>query len=255
MLESMRKSILPSVFMALVAAYAPAASAYGPVVPPAGLTEEPWLLFHDNYKFLAYGEPRYRYHDLIQDVALARDGDDVYIKGIFREYPDAWVKGTFKKGELRLADSQLMAESDGEPVYFRCGTAAFESRETDVSDFLLARFSMSYYPVKFAVSDDGATMVSTVREGIPSFWYCADRTGSITLRDGNVNGETVEYPDEGYMLYMCLKKAGVSGVSGITGEDGDGASEPMYDLQGREVNPETAGPGIYIRDGRKIMVR
>lgn len=35
--------------------------------------------------------------------------------------------------------------------------------------------------------------------------------------------------------------------------DDEGAS--MYDLQGRTVNPETARPGIYLRNGKKIVIR
>ena len=35
----------------------------------------------------------------------------------------------------------------------------------------------------------------------------------------------------------------------------DTESTYMYDLQGRQVNPETADPGIYIRNGKKILIR
>ena len=186
---------------------------------------------------------------------MVRDGDDVYIKGVFREYPEAWIRGTVEDGELNVDGTQMLGDSDGAPVYFLSGTAVFDSSRTDTSDYVYARFWRKQ-SVRFMITEDGGTMAALPKtEGYPSFWYSARATDMLTLRDGNVRGELEEYPDVGYMLYMCLKKAGVSGLSGIPGEDGDGASGPMYDLQGREVNPETASPGIYIRDGRKIMVR
>lgn len=68
--------------------------------------------------------------------------------------------------------------------------------------------------------------------------------------------ETFEgFPDTGFMVNMCFNKVGVGGVSDMPGEDVNDATAPMYDLQGRRVNPETVRPGIYIRAGKKIIVR
>lgn len=251
----MKKSILMTALTALMSVFAPVAGAYEPVVPPAGLAEEQWRLFYDDYRYLGYGEPRYQYHNLIREVAMVRDGDDVYIKGVFGEYPEAWIKGTVEDGELNVDGTQMLEDSDGAPVYFLSGTAVFDSSKTDSSDFVYTRFWRKQ-SVRFMITEDGGTMaVLPKTEGYPSFWYSARATDMLTLRDGNVRGEREEYPDVDYMLDMCFKKAGVSGVESILGADTDDASAPMYDLQGREVNPETASPGIYIRAGKKIMVR
>ena len=43
--------------------------------------------------------------------------------------------------------------------------------------------------------------------------------------------------------------------SGVDAVATDSGSIRMYDMQGRQVNPETADPGIYIRNGRKILIR
>lgn len=53
--------------------------------------------------------------------------------------------------------------------------------------------------------------------------------------------------------YKEIRSIESSGIADI--EMNSEKRTPMYDLQGREVNPDTARPGIYIRDGRKIMVR
>lgn len=46
-------------------------------------------------------------------------------------------------------------------------------------------------------------------------------------------------------------KAVAAGVDEISILPADGA---VYDLQGRRVNPESLAPGVYVRDGKKIMI-
>ena len=46
-----------------------------------------------------------------------------------------------------------------------------------------------------------------------------------------------------------------SGVEDLGVEADRDETQPMYDFQGRKVNPETARPGMYIRNGKKIIKR
>lgn len=56
-----------------------------------------------------------------------------------------------------------------------------------------------------------------------------------------------------YMIHMRFQKKGESGVVGIGGDSADESAAPMYNLQGQAVDPATAGPGIYIQGGKKIV--
>ena len=69
-----------------------------------------------------------------------------------------------------------------------------------------------------------------------------------------------------FITVITLLAALALGVSGATKrvtmkykpnkeESGTIHHAPMYDLQGRMVNPETAPPGIYIQNGKKILIR
>lgn len=49
-------------------------------------------------------------------------------------------------------------------------------------------------------------------------------------------------------VHFRLLSSGINGVA----EDADSAA-PMYNLQGQVVDPATTGPGIYIRNGKKIV--
>jgi hypothetical protein len=45
-----------------------------------------------------------------------------------------------------------------------------------------------------------------------------------------------------------------TGISALPSDDKRVSEDTMYDLQGRRVNPRTAGKGIYIQ-GRKIFLK
>ena len=92
------------------------------------------------------------------------------------------------------------------------------------------------------------------------YFYCGsfDRIWS----DGNtyeIDEYWVEtgtgFPDMDYLVNISFAKKGESGIYGIGSESVDDTDVPMYDLQGRTVNPDTARPGIYIRNGKKIVIR
>lgn len=235
------------------------AAAYAPAVPPAGVDGETWTLVYDSYKYLAYGEPLYVYHNLTREVTVARDGDYIYVKGIFDEYPEAWIKGTVDGSTLKVQDAQALEDSECGAAYFRRGSALFRSARGMLFSYNNAGFIAdggTEEAPEFVISEDGGTIALTRdKSGAPgAVWYTAAPDAQQSYYYGTVSGKSLPgFTDKDFMINVCLKK-NTSAVADITAEEQRWA-EPMYDMQGRAVNPETAAPGIYIKGGKKMIIR
>lgn len=80
------------------------------VTPPATMTTAEWYV---------------RGHQTVAEVrqvvkgrvTVGFDGNDVYLKGIFAQYPDAWMKGTAEDGIVTFDGMQILGTQDGEQVY------------------------------------------------------------------------------------------------------------------------------------------
>jgi len=64
-----------------------------------------------------------------------------------------------------------------------------------------------------------------------------------------------KYEDGSEVVSAPAPIVDISGVDEIFREDPEDVSAPVYDLSGRRVKPDRLAPGVYIRNGRKFMVR
>lgn len=64
-----------------------------------------------------------------------------------------------------------------------------------------------------------------------------------------------KYEDGSEVVSAPSTLVDVSGIDEIFKEDAEAANAPVYDLSGRIVRPDQLAPGIYIRNGKKFMVR
>ena len=250
---------------AVTAIFAAQGFAAEPVTPPFFEPQEEWVLTYDNYKSNVNSMiPR----NLSRDVYIVRDNDNLYIKGIFPEYPEAWIKGTVSNDRLLFQDSQIIAVDGEENEYFHCGQASFVWSQGNTTEYEHVEFIPS--ELTFNISEDGNTFTVVnadldYPENYGSFWYSDKENGKIRYWQGKkwlievgIGNPTVSgtgFPDVDYMIYMKLYRKDESGIEGIGSEQVDDTVAPMYDLQGRMVNPETARPGIYIQNGKKILIR
>ena len=79
------------------------------VTPPAGLQTETWYTrghYYDGSSVLFRGQ-----------VNLGFDGDDVYLQGLFANYPDAWMHGVINDGTVTFSGLQVLGEVDGKTIY------------------------------------------------------------------------------------------------------------------------------------------
>lgn len=215
---------------------------------------ERWLLTYDDYRALS--DPSYEvYLGFTREIESVRRGDDLYFKGIFKEYPDSWTICHINDNELLFKEDQLLSETSDGPVYFHYGEAWYEWYHSypNKLDTYCFQFSDHESVSKLTISDDGTVIKD---DKYSCFWYDDNTRGFLSIHFLIYWDETFEgFPDTGFMVNMCFNKVGVGGVSDVFGEEVNDATAPMYDLQGRRVNPKTVRPGIYIRGGKKIIVR
>ncbi len=208
------------------------------VTPPAGLPQEKWELTYDDYRALIYDhidltgilghnqDPDYPIiptRDVLvklkREVLLVRNGNDVYIKGIFQVYPKAWIKCRVDGDKVIVSNNQAI-DMNG-PIYFHWGSAyhdtyAVREYKDSYKNVDFTNFTSGDNLILFTISDNGDTITARTAHTDwlvpaeeflkPSFWF-----------DGDVKGDWVfgcdwgGYPDVGYMVNMVFRKIKDSG--------------------------------------------
>lgn len=247
---------------------------YELVSPPAGLPEELWRMEYCSYQGLPLNDA---YPSEKKDVTFVIDNNTIYIKGIFSEYPDSWMRAVIMKdNEVVFDDIQLICEldtsmDDPKPVYSFSGVAQYSWYSQDnttvvaTTTFYLIEQYRHWITCKYSLSADGNEIHSKViRTGthpeIPTysaFWFNTEHKERPSTSD-----EPHEHPEDfsGFPLIgfranvQFVRIAGGIDVNNMT-EDTDSSGVITYDLYGRRVNSDNLTPGIYIRDGRKILIR
>ena len=129
--------------------------------------------------------------------------------------------------------------------------------------------AMHYYRLYFRVYIDGQPYALSHWEDEPRYDLWMDYGGRKTW---NGYSKSMRVPfdrpfQEAYAVMVYKYKDGsevvsapapivdMSGVDEIFREDPEDVSAPVYDMSGRRVRPDRLAPGVYIRNGRKFMVR
>ena len=79
------------------------------VTPPAGLQTQSWYTRGHYYEGSSV--------PFRSQVSLGLDGNEVYLQGLFDEFPDAWMRGVIDEGTVTFDGLQVLGEQDGETVY------------------------------------------------------------------------------------------------------------------------------------------
>lgn len=176
------------------------------VTPPSGLPQERWELTYNDYRAPIYEQsigyfqsitadyPRIPPHDdlinLKKEVVIVRDGNDIYIKGIFAVYPNAWIKCKVSGDRLNIGDNQII-DLNGS-VYFHCGNLSYWYPHDASSVTLQFTFEPMSEIKVFQATEDGKGFEDELGCYFPTFWYNDDPEGTVrfysTWKDGKVEG-------------------------------------------------------------------
>lgn len=183
---------------------------YALVAPPADADVQTFTLTADDYSF---GAP-----DAVApyEVGVAFEGGEVYLRGLFSEMPEAWVRGTFDGTRLTLPSSQYLGKWFGALDCWLMGS-----------------------------TDEVLTDVV--------FTYDATREAFVLAGDQQIYfNDTFDAPSP--MALQILGGVVLSGSlpSGIAAAPAAAAGAPAYNLQGQRTGT-TAPHGVSIVGGRKVM--
>nr|MCR4919081.1 choice-of-anchor J domain-containing protein [Prevotella sp.] len=107
--------------------YAPATT--DPIVAPDGLVAEEWYTKYTDVNTASTKKAT---------VNVGFDGSDVYVQGLFADFPEAWVKGTIDGTSVTFSKMQYLGSYQGYNIWMTGAT------ETDEDGALLDDFKMTY---------------------------------------------------------------------------------------------------------------
>lgn len=195
--------------------------AQGLVTPPAGLPEESWEMTYNYWRQTSNENKRI--------VSLIRDGNDIYIKGIFEMYPFSWIKCMVQGDRLVIPNGQTI-DTD-KPIYFHWGACCYAGPLYGVYDKVESTtLSAADSLISFTISEDGHAITSRSKEEykgdaypvVPCFWYDNDKRGdwvfdyvwiqahtyfeSVTIEEQEYGSL---WPDIPYIINMEFRKVDI----------------------------------------------
>ncbi len=99
------------------------------------------------------------------NATVGFDGDDVYLKGVFSQFPDAWMKGTIDGTSVTFSGLQLQGTSNGVNVY------AVGTDDSDLMDF-----HMTWDAGNKKLTSDNSLLANAHEEYINSIVWMNDIT-------------------------------------------------------------------------------
>lgn len=257
----MKKTFFTIMLAGMAMAMPSGASAQNP--DDLDLPEEKWEMHYDLYESLLYDNPEYR--DLTREVTIKGTYGTIYIRGIVPDYPDVWVKGR-RNMHLHIESGQIVAQNDGKPVYFQTGGAVFDSSSANDREYTIGVYLKPVSENQWVNGDDENNENLLIpqtgwsgqgRKG-GSFWLTETPGVQVSFTrtyhfDGTVTGE--DFKSKPTYLHASFKKIDSSGIQDNVINEQRPEDNRVFDLSGRQVNPDRLTPGIYIRAGRKFIVR
>lgn len=250
MYETMKKIYL---FLLLsVLASAPAFAA--PEVNPddLDLPESRWEMRYDCYESLWDDSPEYR--NLSREITIKGTYGTIYIKGIFDEYPDAWISGR-RHSNLFIDSGQILSQDGDNTVYFQLGDCKFSMYSANDREYSVVFFLYPKSISRWDCTNDSDSMDSHYYS---TLWF-SDKNmenvgwGRTYHFDGTITGD--DFGPRPILLNTSFHKIDQSGITDTVIETERTEDTRVFDLSGRQVNPDRLTPGIYIRAGRKFIVR
>ena len=208
MYETMKKIYL---FLLLsVLASAPAFAA--PEVNPddLDLPESRWEMRYDCYESLWDDSPEYR--NLSREITIKGTYGTIYIKGIFDEYPDAWISGR-RHSNLFIDSGQILSQDGDNTVYFQLGDCKFSMYSANDREYSVVFFLYPKSTSRWDCTNDSDSMDSHYYS---TLWF-SDKNmenvgwGRTYHFDGTITGD--DFGPRPILLNTSFHKIDQSGIT------------------------------------------
>ncbi len=241
------------------------------ITVPDDAPRESWQLVYDDYRSLGYPwnemyrDPKYK--DITMDVTVVRGENCLYVQGFAKNCHDSWIKIEISEDmtddRLSLLSNQPVTVS-GETQYINTGAFDYywDSGTRHVSFEITAEGSntplslyrdLSYEGVKYAAKEKTGYWLAFVPNNIFDEGVVRWTSPySPRKENGDIPEEELFKEAECYLNPRLIDKT--SGIGGVNAF-GDEKDAPVYTLTGLTVDKNHLTPGIYIRAGRKFIVR
>ena len=249
------KNIYRIIFLAAMAAM-PLTAAQAVNPEELDVPEETWEMTYDRYQSLWDNSPEYK--GLSHTVAVKKDGHFIYIKGILKEYPDMWTTGSYYPEFIILRSYNELSSEAETTEYFQVGNTQYVSRSANDREYTIGAY------MKFAkallwnhgANEEDADLLTPASEN-GSIWISSKPGESWSILrtyyfDGTSTGD--DFDPQPIYLHPTFRKVTESGIMDAVTDRQQPEDTRVFDLSGRQVNPDRLTPGIYIRAGRKFIV-
>ncbi len=188
---------------------------------------ETWRLTYDDYHVLVLPSDQIlpEYRNITRDVEVLRTENELSIKGIIAEYPDAWTKFTIQGDTLCCEQGQSLEESENPNIYIMNPVRFYWG-----SCYRVFNWGITFIEegIQFATYDgDGKQLRISSDGNIIQFDEESDYIGAFWFKKQDINtdeyfnrlwtwpadigGEATEaeghgYPDVGYMVNIEFRK-------------------------------------------------
>lgn len=247
-----RDMIIASALMALMCA--PTATAADGGTGTSG--DEIWEMTYDDYQSLISDNPEFRGHT--REVRVSRTETEFTIYGMFAEYPDAAIRG-YSRVRLHFYYDQQIGMDGETPIYMNLGTVtAYDLSQDDRQYTIGIKLTGGLY-LSWEYGEEGANKdLWEPLHDDNAIWLadCKDNNELFARTyyyDGSPTGD--DFEARPIIVAPTFRKIGEAGVVMPSGDDAVTKDQRVFDLSGRQVNPDDLAPGIYIRGGRKFVVR
>ena len=247
------------------------------IQPPDGAEIQKWEFCYDHF-LVCQAWPAWRdegyleYQNLVKSVDCVIDGGFIYFRGVSMVVPEFWIRGELTgEYEIVFPNGQLLGSYKNTPdgvireIYF---TPAIFGENSDDSNRwfwmdIIATPTLKDFRCLYERHSGIIIPYSQTAQGAKGYFYYGDFGFSFSPEKNEpVIGGYIREKDTGDTEYhykdmyvnVSFRKAVSGDVDEITGDAGE-EDTSVYDLSGRKVDAESLSPGIYIRGGKKVVIR
>jgi hypothetical protein len=110
----------------LAEGYEPAST--DPIVPPTGLATETWNVKYEKQSNSGSSV-------VVSTANVGFVGNEVYVQGLFTDFPEAWIKGTIEGNDVTFSKFQFLGNYSSYNIWMVGVTIDEESEESTLDDF------------------------------------------------------------------------------------------------------------------------